>query len=106
MGSCSSTHEDAPAPSSKPQAPTESREQNQQRPPVSFFVVGDIGAEGAPRRAVARAMADMMMGNDECQPSFVLATGDNFYKCKSSGDFVDSFECLKEEMLEVTFDHD
>ena len=66
---------------------------------MTFFVVGDIGAKGAPREAVARAMA-MQMRDGNIEASFVLATGDNFYKCKSEKRFEEDFDELTREMMD------
>ena len=63
-----------------------------------FFVVGDIGAPGSPRVAVARAIAAQLQ---ELQASFVVATGDNFYSCKNNKQFRESFETLRSEMMDM-----
>lgn len=67
---------------------------------LSFFVVGDIGEAGNPRRAVAQAMAHMLKTR-QVEAAFVLATGDNFYECRSEEQFQNSFSVLEAEMLDA-----
>jgi len=77
-------------------------EESPTKPPdaLTFFVVGDIGLAGTARRDVARSMRAQLQ-DGSVAASFVIATGDNFYGCKSESQFNLAFSVLQREMLDL-----